>query len=297
MTQRPRTAVVIVTHQTCDEALTCLASLDGEQADVVVVDTGSSDGTAEAVRAAHPDVRVLELANAGFGRGANAGVRVTSAPYVVVANADVRFGPASVQHLADALDEDPSLGVVGPAVFYPDGQPQASARRLPDPITAIAHGVLGRLAPANRWTRRYRALDHPHTQAREADWLSGCTLALRRGAFEQVGGFDPGFHLYVEDIDLAVRLRAAGWRLRFEPDAWVEHDVGASTSAARWRALVTHARSLDLFLRRHHAGALAVLVRPALRVGLVAWAVVTWAWERTLGGGHSPTGERQADIP
>lgn len=302
MTGAPRTAVVLVTHETRDQVLACLTSLfpgdaDGvvaPQADeVVVVDTGSSDGTIAAVLATWPQVRVLELANAGFGRGANAGVRVTSAPWVVVANADVRFGPDSVARLADELAGDPRLGAVGPGVFYPDGHPQASARRLPDLTTAIGHALLGRIAPRNRWTQRYRAEDHPVTRARDADWLSGCVLALRRAAFEQVGGFDPGFHLYVEDLDLAVRLRAAGWQLRFQPAAWVEHEVGASTSAARWRALVTHARSHDRFLRRHHTGPLAFLLRPMLRIGLAAWAVATWVWERTLGAEHSTTGERQ----
>lgn len=291
---RPTTAVVIVTHQTCDLVLDCLASLqDGQADDIVVVDTGSTDGTVDAVVATYPEVRVLELANAGFGRGANAGTRITSADHVVVANGDVRFGPGTVRRLGEHLDADRGLGAVGPAVFYPDGQPQASARRVPDPLTAVAHAVLGRVLPGNRWTRSYRAVDHHHHQPRDADWLSGCALAVRREAFEQLGGFDPGFHLYVEDIDLAVRLRDAGWRVRYEPDVWVEHGVGASTSNARLRALLTHARSLDRFLRHHHAGVLAGMLRLPLRVGLFTWAVATWLWEHTLGADHSTTGERQ----
>jgi len=271
VTQRPRTAVVIVTHQTCDEALTCLASLEGDQADdIVVVDTGSTDGTAEAVRAAHPDVRVLELANAGFGRGANAGVRVTSAPYVVVANADVRFGPGSVQHLADDLDEDPSLGAVGPGVFYPDGQPQASARRLPDPITAIAHGVLGRLAPANRWTRRYRALDHPHTQAREADWLSGCALALRRGAFERSAASTPG--------------STSTSRTSTSPSASVRRGGGCVSSPTRGSS-TTSGRP-----RRQQGGARSSPMRAAWICSCAATTPVRWPCSSgpRCGSGSSP---------
>lgn len=306
MTAALRTAVVIVTHNTRDDVLRCLDSLGGRgdrptdrghdepPDEIVVVDTGSSDGTVDAVLAARPDVRVLELANAGFGRGANAGVRVASASYVIVANADVRFEPGSVGRLIAELEGDTSLAAVGPAVLYPDGEPQASARQLPDLPTALGHAVCGRVAPSNRWTRRYRELEHAPTRPRDADWLSGCVLALRRSAFDQVGGFDPGFHLYVEDIDLGVRLRAAGWRLRFQPDACVEHRVGASTSTARWRSLVSHARGLDRFVWQERSGPFAAVPRFALRVGLVGWVVVTWLWERTLGAAHSTTGERLA---
>ncbi len=306
MTGEPRTAVVIVTHNTRDDVLRCLDSLgargdrpadhrpDQPPDEIVVVDTGSTDGTVDAVLAARPDVRVLELANAGFGRGANAGVRVTSASCVIVANADVRFEPGSVARLADELDDDPTLAAVGPAVVYPDGEPQASARRLPDLQTAIGHAVCGRVAPSNRWTRRYRELEHTPSLPRDADWLSGCALALRRGAFDEVGGFDPGYHLYVEDVDLGVRLRAAGWRLRYQPAAGVEHRVGASTSTARWRSLVSHARGLDRFVWRQRSGPVSAGLRLVLRVGLVVWVVVTWLWERTLGAVHSTTGERRA---
>lgn len=296
---------MIVSHNTRDEALGCLASLearderkvdpdgDAHPDEVVLVDTGSVDGTVEAVRTARPDVRVLELANAGFGRGANAGVRATSAPCVVVANADVRFGPDTVRRLTAELADDPVIAAVGPAVLYPDGRPQASARQLPDLPTAIGHAICGRVTPSNRWTRRYRELEHPPSAPRDTDWLSGCALALRREAFDAIGGFDPGYHLYVEDIDLGVRLRAAGWRLRYQPAAEVEHRVGASTSTARWRALVSHARGLDRFVWRQRSGPLALLLRPLLAVGLAGWVVATWLWERTIGAEHSTTGERQ----
>jgi N-acetylglucosaminyl-diphospho-decaprenol L-rhamnosyltransferase len=293
VTSSPRIAVVIVSHQTRELALDCLASLADHEADeVVLVDTGSTDGTAAAVRADRPDVRVLELANAGFGRGANAGVRVTSSPTVVVANADVWFEPGCLSRLARELEEAPHLAAVGPAVHYPDGELQASARQVPDVPTAIGHAILGRIAPTNRWTRRYRELDRAASEPRDVDWLSGCALALRRDAFDAVGGFDPGYHLYVEDIDLGVRLRAAGWHLRFQPAASVEHRVGASTSSSRWRALTSHARGLDRFLFRSRHGLVANLLRPALWLGLTAWVVVTWLWERTLGARHSTTGER-----
>ena len=289
-----RTAVVVVSHQTRDHAMTCLAGLAAAGADdVVLVDTGSTDGTADAVRAAYPNVRVLAVDNLGFGRGANLGVAATDAPVVVVANADVRFAPGSVSDLADRLRRAPDVAAVGPLVRYPDGRAQASARRLPDPRTAVGHAVLSRIWPANPWTRRYRAADQDPGSPRDVDWLSGCALALRREAFDAVGGFDPGYFLYVEDVDLGVRLGRAGWRLRYEPSARVVHAVGASTGTRRRRwSLTTHARSLDRYYGKHLATTpLRRLARPLVRVALAAWVAVTLVVERLTGRRRSTTGE------
>ena len=290
-------AVVIVTHDTREEALACLASAQRAGArELVLVDSGSTDGTAEAVRARLPEVRVLGLVNVGFGRAANAGIAVTSSAVVVVANADVRFEPDSLARLQQDLLADPSLGAVGPQVVYPDGSPQASARRLPDLRTAVGHALLARVHEDNRFTRRYRALDADPALPRDVDWLSGCTLALRREAFDAVGGFDPGYFLYVEDVDLGVRLQAAGWRLRYTPTARVTHRVGASTGQRRARALLHHARGLDRFFGHRLARSpSARLLRPLVRLGLAGWVLATLVWERVerwAGVSRSTTGER-----
>jgi len=288
--------VVLVSHDTREELLGALASLAADTAsalhlDIVVVDTGSVDGTAHAVAAAWPEVRVLQLVNTGFARAANAGMRVTRGWAVVVANADVRFEPGAVDALVGALARDPALAAVGPAVRYPDGTLQASARRRPGTVTAVAHALLGRWLPENRWTVHYHGRDLDPDLPRDVDWLSGCALVFRRAAIEPLGGFDPGYFLYVEDVDLAERLRAAGWRLRYEPAARVRHRVGASTGQARWSSLRHHARSLNRYLAARMSGPVRML-RPLLPPVLLAWAVVTAVAER-CGRGRSTTGERQ----
>lgn len=284
-----RVSVVLVSHETRDEVLGCLATLPAD-VPTVVVDTGSRDGTADAVRDAFPHVTVLELANAGFGRGANAGVRATDTEVVIVANADVRFDARGPDHLTAAVGQAPDIGVVGPRVVYPDGRRQASARALPDPTTAILHALLRWVLPGNRWTARYRQTDRDPAVARDVGWVSGCTIALRRSAFEAVDGFDPGYPLYLEDVDLAARLHDRGWRVRYDPRTTVVHRVGASTSGRRWRTLVWHARGLDRYVGRRY-GAAGRALRPLLRVALAAWVGVTYLTERTLGRGRSTTGE------
>ncbi len=288
-------AVVFVTHDTREEVLGALDAVAADpdrpaDLEVVVVDAGSSDATVAAVRARDDGTRVLALTNTGFGRGANAGVRATRAASVLVANADVRVRPGALARLAATLSAEPTVAAVGPQVRYPGGELQASARRDLDAATIVGHALLGRWWPENRWTHRYHARDLPSELPRDVAWLSGCALLVRREAFEAVGGFDPGFFLYVEDVDLGSRLRGAGWRLRYEPAAVVEHRVGASTSRSRWRALWHHAHSLD----RHLAGRLhgaARLLRPLLPVGLSVWVVLTALAERRRWPG-SVTGER-----
>jgi N-acetylglucosaminyl-diphospho-decaprenol L-rhamnosyltransferase len=288
------TGVVIVTHETRDEVLGALASLDAHPGPVVVVDAASTDGTAEAVRAAHPRVRVLELGNVGYGRGVNAGAGLLrdDVTVVVAANADVRFGPGAVAALVAALDADEGVAIVGPRVRYPDGGHQASARRSPSLGTALAHAALGWLVPANAATRRYHALDLTGPDVIDAcdvDWVSGCAFAIRRSDLEAVGGFDPGYHLFVEDVDLCDRLRRRGRRIRFVPAAVVEHRVGASTGHRPLRSRIAHARGLDRYLSRPERGP-ARHLRPLVWPGLAAWVVAT-SIATALRGTRSSTGE------
>lgn len=294
MSAPPPTAAVVVTHETREEALACLASLGpAGAAEVVLVDSGSTDGTADAVRAAFPDVAVVELDNVGYAQAANAGVARTTAPVVVVANADTRFAAGAVTALAAVFAADREVGAAGPLVRYPDGRLQASCRRFPTPGQAAGHALLGLWFPRNRWTRAYRMLDDDPSAPRDVDWLSGCAIALRREAFDDVGGFDPGYFMFVEDVDLGYRLRRADWRVRYCPDAEVVHTVGASTRRHRVRMVVAHARSLDRFYGRAYARGAGRWLRPLVRVGLAVWVALVLAWGAIAGvrDGRSTTGE------
>lgn len=290
----PRVAAVVINHETRDELLGCLATLPAAGADeIVVVDCGSTDGSADAVQQHHPEVTVLALPNVGYGQGANAGVARTTAPFVAVANADTRFDPGSLRELGEVLAGDRRVGAAGPQVVYPDGRRQASARTFPTLGQAAGHALFGLWWPSNPWTRAYRQTDADPDAPRDVDWLSGCALVLRRTAFEEVGGFDPGYWMFVEDVDLGYRLRQAGWRIRFDPRSRVAHAVGASTGRQRTRMVVAHARSLDRFYGRAYAHGAGRLLQPLVRIGLLGWVVVVLAWNRFVARrtGRSTTGE------
>jgi N-acetylglucosaminyl-diphospho-decaprenol L-rhamnosyltransferase len=298
------TAVVLVSHETRDDALAALDSLApqvGHIGQIVLVDAGSRDGTIEAVGAAHPHVRIVALDNVGYGRSVNAAVEqlADEVDVVIVANADVCFDAEAVATLVAALHGHPAFAALGPLVRYPDGGRQASARRIPSLRDALVHGTIGWLLPSNPATRRYRAHDLTGSTGQgtrvaaepvEVDWLSGCALALRRSAFDAIGGFDPGYWLFVEDVDLCDRLRRAGWRIGFLPSAEVVHRVGASTARRPLRARIAHARGLDRYVTQRSHGA-ARLARPLLWAALAGWTLATTAGT-LLRPRRSSTGER-----
>ena len=262
--------VVVVSHNSAAHLDACLTSIaaqvDGAGAgvvgDVVVVDNASSDRSA-AVVAGYPLVRwVATGSNLGFGGGANRGVAAAAAhPYVAILNPDVIVDPHCLAQLVNELERRPHLGAVGPNVLNLDGSVYPSARTFPSLIDAAGHALLGSIVPGNRFTKRYVGIGQP-------DWISGTAMVVRRAAFEQVGGFDEAYFMYVEDVDLCWRWRQAGWRVDRVQSAALHHAIGGSSEAAPFVMIVAHHRSLWRFARRSTAGAKRLLL-PVIGMGLV----------------------------
>jgi N-acetylglucosaminyl-diphospho-decaprenol L-rhamnosyltransferase len=213
--------------------------------------------------------------NLGYGSAINAGVAAvpSRSEWVLVANPDLRWAPGSIDAMI-AAGRDPEIGVVGPLILTPGGEVYPSARRLPSLRTGIGHALFAPVWPDNPWSRRYRADRDPQPRRRDAGWLSGSCLLIRRSAFEAVGGFDEKFFMYFEDVDLCARIGAAGWRIVYDPSASVTHAGGHSTSAHSARMIREHHRSAYRYLAaKYHAWYLWPL-RAGLRVGLWARALI-----------------------
>lgn len=249
-------AVVVVNFNTRELLRSCLASVLGEEpSEVVVVDNGSADDSRSLVRNGFPGVLLLEgHGNHGFGAAANQGIAACRAPYVLLLNADTRVEPGALRELAGELDRHPRAGVVGPRLLTPDGRPQSSWFPEPTPFNWLALNTylnrLVRVTPGLE--RRFRPVWSSNLPPGTVPWLKGAALALRREAFQSVGGFDTSFFLYAEDIDLCFRLRQAGWEVRFTPAARVVHVEGASTGQDRARSMARFYDSLARFYRRHY---------------------------------------------
>jgi len=256
-----RWAAVVINYEAGGALCECVRSLlddtsAGHAPHVVVVDNGSSDGSAAAVARALPAVTVLDPGgNLGYARAANLGIAATDTPIVAVCNPDLEVRPGAAGAVLGRLDAEGDLGAVGPMIRNPDGTIYPSARSVPRLRDAVGHGLLGLAWPTNPFTRRYRQLDADPSRGRDVDWVSGAAVWLRRGALSTVGGWDERYFMYVEDVDLCWQLRRLGWRVAYEPGAVVTHVQGATTAKHPYRMIAEHHRSLYRFASKRWHGA------------------------------------------
>ena len=299
MSGGPPVRVVVVTYSPGESLRAFLDSLRTATTapyEVVLADNGSTDGAPEAADGEATrggQVRLLRTGgNLGYGRAANLGASGSRAPWLVVANPDVTWSPGSLDALVAAGERWPGAGCLGPAIRTPDGALYPSARAFPSLGRGTGHALLGWCWPGNPWTRSYRA-EAGRPEEGTAGWLSGSLMLLRQEAFASVGGFDPTYFMYCEDMDLCRRLGEAGWSSVYVPDAVITHTGGHATRRAPRAMVLEHHRSLYRYLARQYPGPALAPLRLLLRAGLTARALLALR-VRAVGEGAAPT--RSADL-
>lgn len=245
MIPEPDISIVIVSRNTRELLRACLRSIhayrDGYTVETIVVESDSHDGTAAMVRVSFPQVILLEAGeNTGFARGNNLGIMRARGDAILLLNPDTELTAGALAALHRALFADPTVGVVGPLLRYPDGTVQPSRRRFPTLATALVEStVVQEWWPHHPALARYYRADTPDDVAQDVDWLVGACLLVRRAVFAAVGLLDERLFLYAEEPEWCWRVRRAGWRVRFVPEAAVWHHEGRSTGQnviARQRA-------------------------------------------------------------
>ena len=241
-------SVVVVTLNAQPWIERCLGSVRAHE--TIVVDHGSTDGSQEVVRRRFPDARLIEQENRGLAAGWNSGIRAASGRYVLILNADAWVVGDAVERLAAFADEHPDAAVVAPKLLNPDGSLQRSVRGFPTLWRlATEYLFLRKLAPHSRVLNSFYAGDFDHASVREAEFVMGAALLVRREAIDSVGLLDERFFLFSEETDWCFRFRAAGWKVLFYPGAEVVHVGGASHGGRMFRENV---RGQLRFLAKHH---------------------------------------------
>ena len=277
-----RVAAVVVNHNAAELLEVCLSSLKREGIKTVLVaDNASQDDSGDVVKRSGA-VWLPTGGNLGYGRAANLGAlsqEVAAAEMLLISNPDVELCGSAIEHLVAAMDADVRLGIVGPRILNPDRTVYPSARTFPNLVDAIGHGLLGMVMPRNRFTRRYRLLDWDHSRPGRVDWVSGACFLVRRQVWDQVGGFDPAYFMYMEDVDLCWRARSHGWEVGYEPKAEVIHVQGVSANRHPYRMLAAHHRSMWRFAVRTTTGARRLFL-PVVGAGLLARLAAAALWHR-----------------
>ncbi len=258
-------AAVVVTYNALPWIERCLDSLSG--VDTVVVDHGSRDGTQALVRERWPDVRLVEQENLGLAAGWARGIEETTGRYVLFLNSDAWLVDDGLAGLVAVADRRPRAAAVGPKLLNPDGTLQRSVRGFPSAWRlGTEYLYLRKLAPRSRALNAFYGAGFDHESEREAEFLMGACLLVRRAAIDEVGPPDASYFLFSEEVDWCWRFREAGWTVLFTPEARCVHVGGGSHGGRMFRENVRgHLR----FLRDHRGAGEAERARRLLRVSLL----------------------------
>jgi len=260
-----RVSVLVVSFETRELLGRCLSSL-GEADEIVVVDNGSSDGSAAMVRERHPEVRLVAWPeNRGFSAAANQAAREATGDAFLLLNPDAALPPGTLPRMIASLQRRPDAWAIGFRQQDHAGRFQLAV----GPRPSFALELL------RKWVQRdldrgggrlARALDRAVSRPVRVPWVSGSSMLVRRSAFERVGAFDERFFLYFEDADFCLRLRSAGGRVYYDPSITVVHERGASASRDPERARRAYRESQALYWEIHRGAWARRLVRAYLRL-------------------------------
>jgi N-acetylglucosaminyl-diphospho-decaprenol L-rhamnosyltransferase len=267
---RPDISFVIVTHNGCEMALKTLRSarsaLGGVQAQWIVADSASADGTPEAIEAEFDDVEVLRVPNRGFAAGNNAGIIRAEGRYVLLLNPDVEVLEGDFARLVQALDSRPDVGIASVIQRGSDGTLQFSMRRFPSPARDLGESLFAARWPFLRSLQELDTGTGRYLRESSAEWVVGAFLCARAEAVASIGPLDERFFLYSEEIDWCLRAHQRGWDVRHLPVMTVVHHAGRRD---RGDLMAQLAHSRLLFAAKHHGRLDAFGIRAALALGHV----------------------------
>jgi len=272
MQDRQPVSVIIINHNAGDILIQCVTHATNQALQTIVIDNASSDASLEKLKAVFSDSKNLIIhsagTNQGFAAGCNMGYRLADQPYILFLNPDCILAGHTLSRLINTLESDPSIGMAGGRITNPDGTEQGGARRdIPTPWRAFVRAT-GLYRLEKFWPTVFPDFhlhkkplpDHPI----EVEATSGAMMLVRREALDDVGGWDEGYFLHCEDLDLCMRLRQKGWKIVFAPDAGALHYQGICSKArpvfVAWHKHKGMIRFYRKFFDKQYSGVLMRLV-------------------------------------
>ncbi len=282
----PDLSIVVVSWNTRDALVSCLktvrAASERVSLEVIVVDNGSLDGSAEAVASSFPDFKLIaNRRNAGFARANNQAFPHCRGRYILLLNPDTEVEAEPLRGLVEFMGRTPDAGAAGLQLLHPDGRRQNSYDNFHSLTTELLSKHLLRLI----LPRRYPSKRHVPPGPIEVDIVIGACLILRPSLLRQLGGFDDRFFLFVEESDLCYRIRQSGWKVYHVPHLSIRHTFHFSKERAPAHAAIEYARSNYFFFKKHRSRGVhaAFRVLKALRLMLINLPLSLIAVTLTLG--------------
>ena len=268
-------SVVIPSWNTLGLLRACLQHLytaDLPETEVIVVDNGSADGSADMVAREFPRAQLVRNAeNLGFARACNQGLRLARGRYALLLNSDTEVAPDAVERLLAFLKGNPAYGAAAPLLHSADRRVQPSLKRFPTLATALWFSTpLERWFPDNRELRRYFMRDVDQERSADVEQPPAACLLVRRTVLDAIGLFDEELWLFFNDVDLSKRMAAAGWKTRYVAEARVLHHEGASTKKfgrllSEWQKNRLH------YYRKHHGRLGGMWVKACVVLAFAGW--------------------------
>ena len=270
MSDNNRLAIIVVSHNSARWLPACLSSVyerAGElELDLVVVDSGSTDDTAELVRRDFPGVRIVETENRGFAAANNRGLEIVDADWVLFLNPDTRILSGSLEELISLLQARPTVGLAGVRQIDENGVMDPTMRRFPNAVRSLSVSLGGERLPLRASWLGERVLDLDlYNRETACDWTVGSFMLLRRAALDDVGAMDEQFFLYCEETDLCLRTHEAGWDVVHLPQMTILHQSSTTGSDERLSAQMAFARRQ--YMTKHFSTAHRTAATLALGLG------------------------------
>lgn len=248
-------SIIIVNWNTRRMLLDCIASIERNvrpaSSEVIVVDNGSTDGSADAVRSAFPRVTVIENGkNLGFAKANNLGIRRMRGRYAVLLNSDTVVLEGAFEKLLSFMDNTPRAGMCGPQLLNEDGSDQKSFGRFPTPVGEFTSRTLLRIFFPRQYRRLFVPDDRAFTTPAAVDFIIGACMVARKQAIDEAGMLDEDYFFFYEEIDWCLRMKRAGWPAYYVPDARIVHFGGGSTKKVNLKARAESWRSRYLFFKK-----------------------------------------------
>lgn len=287
----PTLSIIIVSwnvrdllHRALDAAYASWGDRPGLE--IIVVDNASGDGSVDMLREAFPQVRVIaNTTNRGFPAGNNQGLDAATGDFLLLLNPDTEVLDDALPRLVGYARRNPDAGMVGAQLLNPDGSVQSSRRHFPTlPVLFLESTWLAKLLPRKQ-AQHYYAQAQPDRVTQDVDWVYGAAMLVRRAVVEQVGGMDEGFFMYSEELDWCHRIKDAGWRVVYCPEARIVHHEGKSSEQVVPARHIYFQSSKVRYARKYHGPIIAETLR--------RWLLAQYVWQIAVEGIKYLAGHRR----